>query len=202
MGRKAMIIMDFSASETKVNLMRAFAGESQARNRYGISAKKARDDGFYAIAKIFEITAGQEQAHATVFYNYLKEVVGTNFDIKASYPIDIFNTTAEYVRAASKNESEEYKNIYQSFGNTAKQEGFIQIAQSFYSIAEIEKTHWQHFYEIEKLFKSDTLYKRESETIWVCTNCGHIHTGIQAPVICPVCHKTQGYFWDKKLALL
>lgn len=186
--------MNLSSSKTKINLMRAFAGESMARNRYNMAASQAKKDGHYAIASLFDYTAKQEQAHATVFYNHLKELTDTNFDIDASYPVNIYDNTLKHLEAAVKNEYEEYETIYQNFGDIAKEEGFNTIANSFYLISNIERGHGDRFMLFSDALKNSTLYKCETDTIWVCTNCGHIHTGPSAPMNCPVCYHAQGYF--------
>jgi len=186
--------MNFSSSETKINLMRAFAGESMARNRYNLAASQAKTDGHHAIAYLFDYTAKQEQAHATVFYNHLKDVNNSHFDITASYPVNIYNTTVEHLEAAVKNEYEEYESVYKSFGDIAKEEGFNAIANSFYLISNIERMHGDRFKLFADALKNSDLYKAESDIIWVCTNCGHIHTGSSAPMQCPVCSHAQGYF--------
>lgn len=193
--------MNLSESETKVNLMRAFAGECMARARYNLAASNAKSEGHYVISALFDYIAKQEQAHSTVFYNHLKELSGTNFDICAAYPIDVLDSTAKYLSAAVKNETEEYDSIYKSFGDTAKNEGFNSIANSFFSIAEIEKTHAQHFNEFLTALNGNKLYKSENGTIWICTNCGHIHIGTSAPESCPVCSHPQGYFVAESIAV-
>lgn len=165
-----------------------------ARNRYNISASKALSDGHYAIASLFNYTAKQEQAHATVFYNHLKELTDTNFDIDAAYPVNIYDDTLKYLEAAVKNEYEEYENIYKSFGDTAKEEGFNTIANSFYLISDIERGHAERFQVFAQALKDSSLYKTQNETVWVCTNCGYVHTGTSAPLSCPVCSHAQGYF--------
>ena len=189
--------MNFENSETKINLMRAFAGESQARNRYNMASLTARNDGYYAIAKIFDLTAYQEQAHATVFYNNLKDVNFKNFDISASYPVNILNNTKEHLKYAVDNETDEYETIYKNFSQIAKNEGFDAIASAFDLIAKIENTHAQRFKCLINDFDDDTLYQNKNEEIWICTNCGHIHTGPAAPLICPACSKERGYFLNK-----
>ncbi len=186
--------MNLASSNTRINLMRSFAGESMARNRYNLSASKAKSEGHYVIAALFDYTAKQEQAHATVFYNHLKELADTNFDIDAAYPINIYESTVKYLDAAVKNEYEEYETIYKTFGDTAKEEGFNAIANSFYLISNIERGHGDRFKIFADALKNSALYKSESDTIWVCTNCGHIHTGTSAPLSCPVCSHPQGYF--------
>lgn len=186
--------MNFNSSETKINLMRAFAGESMARNRYNMGASRAKSDGHYAIASLFDYTAKQEQAHATVFYNHLKEVNNSNFEINASYPVNVYDNTLQHLEAAVKNEYEEYETIYTSFGDIAKEEGFNAIANSFYMISNIERGHGDRFKLFADALKNSVLYKNETDTIWICTNCGHIHTGPAAPSLCPVCSHPQGYF--------
>ena len=177
--------------------MRAFAGESMARNRYNMAASTAFSEGHHAIGRIFDFTAKQEQAHATVFYGFLKDVNDTNFDICAAYPVNVYDTTQKHLEAAVKNEYEEYESAYKSFGDTAKAEGFNTIANAFYKISEIEKIHGDRFDLFLKALQSSSLYKGGDDTIWVCTNCGHIHIGKKAPEMCPVCAHPQAYFMEK-----
>ena len=129
--------VNFSESKTKENLMRAFAGESQARNRYTIAAERAEDGGMLTIADVFRYTADQERAHAERFYGLLKDLSGETVHIDGSYPIDQQDTLPELLRAAEHNEHEEYADVYQAFGDTAKEEGFLETASAFYQIAEI-----------------------------------------------------------------
>ncbi len=189
-----VIFLEFKNSETKLNLMRAFAGESQARNRYNMASSVAKSEGQHFISKIFDFTACQEQAHATVFYGYLKDVNDTEFDFSASYPINVYDTTQKHLEAAVHNEYHEYNNAYKAFAQTAKEEGFNEIANAFSMIANIEETHAKRFEEILKMLKDKTLTKGENNEIWVCTNCGHIHVGPSSPAMCPVCSHSQGYF--------
>lgn len=186
--------MNLKDSETKINLMRAFAGESMARNRYNMAATTACSEGHHTIARIFDFTAKQEQAHATVFYGFLKEVNNTEFDICAAYPVNVYTTTKEHIDAAIKNEYDEYNSAYKAFADVAKNEGFAEIASAFTMISEIEKIHAERFEMLCKLLSDSKLYKSDTETIWVCTNCGHIHRGTSAPLACPVCSHAQGYF--------
>lgn len=186
--------MNLKQSETKLNLMRAFAGESQARNRYNMASSVAKKEGHYLISKIFDITACQEQAHATVFYNFLKEENDTNFDICASYPVNCYDTTQKHIESAIANEYDEYSSAYKTFSEIAKKEGFNEISNAFAMIAEIEKTHAERFEALSRILKEGSITRGENSTIWVCTNCGHIHTGPGAPMSCPVCSHTQGYF--------
>lgn len=181
-------------SRTMVNLMRAFAGESQARNRYDMAAKCAKSEGLYIIERTFKCTAKEEQAHATVFYNFLKELNGQKIMIDGTYPVNVYSSTLEHLQAAVENEYEEYDLVYKTFGDVAKEEGFEKISVTFYNIAEIEKTHSERYNKLFEDLKNNTLFKNDAETEWVCTNCGHIHRGISSPLVCPVCSHPQGYF--------
>lgn len=192
--------VNFIESKTKENLMRAFAGESQARNRYTIGADKARKMKMYTISDIFLYTADQERAHAERYYELLKSLSGETVFIDGGYPIDQQDTLAELLRAAEHNEKEEYEDVYQAFGNTAKEEGFQEAASTFYQIAEIEHIHQLRFAEVAKLLEDNKYYACESEGTWICTNCGHLHVGKQAPTVCPVCRHIQGYFLPYPLA--
>lgn len=184
----------FSESRTKENLMRAFAGESQARNRYTIAANRARKAGMHTIADIFLYTAEQERAHAERFYELLKELAGETVRIDGAYPVDQQETLAELLRAAEHNEREEYKDVYKSFGDTAKEEGFLEAASAFYQIAEIEHIHEIRFGKLAGMLETGTYYGGKEVGTWMCTNCGYIHEGKQAPKVCPVCRYEQGYF--------
>ena len=169
----------FSESKTKQNLMRAFAGEGQARNRYTFAAEQARKEGKPAIADIFLYTADQERAHAGRYYELLKEASGTNIFIDGSYPV------------------EEAEDVYPAFADVAKQEGFFEVAATFQQIAEIEAAHSQRFRKIADSLENNTFYMCENADgtkKWICTNCGHIYEGKEAPALCPVCKHPQGYF--------
>ena len=137
--------VNFSESMTKENLMRAFAGESQARNRYTIAAERAEKEGMLTIAEIFRYTADQERAHAERFYDLLKDLSGETIHIDGSYPVDQQDSLTGLLRAAEHNEHEEFADVYQAFGKTAKEEGFSEAASAFLQIAEIEHIHEQRF---------------------------------------------------------
>jgi len=186
--------MDLRGSNTYVNLMRAFAGESQARNRYNISASAAKKEGLHVVEAVFNYTADQERAHAKVFYELLKGVAGDNINISGGYPVDLYDDIVKVVRAAQHNELEEWETVYSSFGKTAREEGFTDIAHVFERIADIEKIHADRFQRIADHLENGTLFKRDEEIAWICTNCGHIHVGKEAPYVCSVCHHPQGYF--------
>ena len=174
--------------------MRAFAGESQARNRYTFAAGMAKQMKLEVIEKLFNFTANQEKEHAEIFYNYLKPFASTTIHIDGGYPVDLYDSIQEVLRGAMHNEYEEYEDVYPAFGDIAKEEGFTNIANTFYQIAEIEKTHGQRFEHYAKLVESQTLFSQDQDTCWLCLNCGHIHRGKDAPNACPVCHHNQGYF--------
>lgn len=186
--------VNFSESRTKENLMRAFAGESQARNRYTIAAERAEKEGMLTIADIFRYTADQERAHAERFYDLLKSLSGETIHIDGTYPVDLQNSLSGLLRAAERNEHEEYADVYQAFGNTAKEEGFHEAASAFYQIAEIEHSHEKRFGRLAEMLESNTYYNAIDVCRWLCTNCGYIHEGKQAPKVCPVCRHEQGYF--------
>lgn len=186
--------MDFLKSETKLNLMRAFAGESQARNRYDIAAKQAKKEGLVIVEKLFKYVACQEKAHALVFYDHLKEANDDNFDICGGFPVNNYSSALDHLKAAVHNETEEYENVYKSFGEIAREEGFPVVAASFELIAKIEKTHAARFEKYAGLMENNALFTGGENQIWLCTNCGHIHVGAEAPKACAVCREGRGYF--------
>ena len=187
--------MEFKESKTRENLMRAFAGESQARNRYTFAASVAHGAGMYWVEKIFRFTADQEKEHAELFYKHLAPSEGDSIHIDGSYPVE--NTAwapARLLRSAQHNEYEEAMTVYPSFAQTAREEGFLAVANTFDMIAAIEKTHGDRFGQLAQRAEEATLYKSDKETVWLCLNCGHIHVGLQAPPACAVCKHAQGYF--------
>ncbi len=186
--------VNFSESKTKENLMRAFAGESQARNRYTIAAERAEKEGMYTIADVFRYTADQERAHAERFYDLLKDLSGETIHIDGTYPIDQQDSLEGLLRAAEHNEHEEYADVYQAFGDTAKTEGFPEVASAFYQIAEIEHIHEERFGKLAEMIETNMYYNANSVSKWMCTNCGYIHEGQLAPKVCPVCRHDQGFF--------
>ena len=192
--------VNFSESMTKENLMRAFAWESQARNRYTIAAERAEKEGMLTIAEIFRYTADQERAHAERFYELLKDLSGQTIHIDGSYPVDQQDSLPELLRAAEHNEHEEFADVYQAFGNTAREEGFSEVASAFHQIAEIEHIHEQRFAKLAEMLESGTWYQPKAVSKWMCTNCGYIHEGNQAPPVCPVCRHAQGYFIPYEMA--
>ncbi len=192
--------VDFKNSQTKDNLMRAFAGESQARNRYTFAASQAKKEHHHVIEAIFQYTANQEKEHAEIFYNHLKDQAGENIHVDGAYPVDIADDVAKLLRMAQHNEYEEYDPVYKSFGDIAKEEGFNKVAASFHMIAAVEKTHGDRFGKFAQLLEENKLYVSDVETGWICLNCGYIHWGKAAPKECPVCDHDRGYFIRLELA--
>lgn len=190
----------FKNSQTKINLMKAFAGESQARNRYTIAADEAREQGMYAVREVFLFTAEQERAHAERFYELLESLSGETVDICGSFPIDKQDTLEGLLDAAQHNEYEEAEDVYLAFAKTAKEEGFFEVSSAFFQIAEIEKIHGDRFGELSKMLKSGTYFENEEGATWMCLNCGNIHSGKKLPGICPVCRREKGYFIPLEMA--
>lgn len=192
--------VEFKDSITKENLMKAFAGESQARNRYTFAAGVAREKNLYVVEAVFRFTADQEKEHAEVFYKHLSKLSGENIHIEGSYPVDISEDVAALLRMAQHNEYEEHDDVYKTFGDKAKEEGFLEVASSFYQIAKIEKTHGDRFGRFAEMLENNELFVSSVKTAWMCLECGNIHEGLQAPTVCPVCHNDQGYFVRLELA--
>ncbi len=192
--------VEFANSITKDNLMRAFAGESQARNRYTFAASQAKKNGLYVISAIFAFTADQEKEHGEIFYNHLKEMAGETIFIDGGYPVDISEDVTDLLFRAQHNEYEEHDDVYKAFGEKAKEEGFQRIASSFLQIAEIEKVHGDRFGKFAQMLKEGSLFVSDVETEWMCLNCGYVFKGKNAPAVCPVCQHDQGYFIRFELA--
>lgn len=185
---------DFKTSRTKENLMRAFAGESQARNRYTFAADVAKKEGYPILHDLFIYTANQEKAHAWEFMKKLKEFSGEEIEITATYPAEVETSTLALLRAAEKHEAAEHDEIYKSFAEIAKEEGFMDIYTLFNNIASIEKTHSERFTRYAEKLANGSLFKDTNKDQWMCTNCGFIYEGESAPAQCPVCSHPQGYF--------
>lgn len=181
-------------SKTKDNLMRAFAGESQARNRYTFAASQAKKQNLYVISQIFTFTADQEKAHAKAYYDLLKDVAGTNILVDGSYPVDIDNDIVKLLRMAQHNEYEENEIVYPDFAKVAEEEGFTKICTMFKMIAAIERIHGDRFGRFAQLLEEDKLFKSDTETYWMCLNCGQIFKTKNLPNMCPVCEHPQDYF--------
>lgn len=178
-------------TETEKNLLKAFAGESQARNRYNMFAEKAKEDGFNQIAAIFEETAHNEKHHAQVFFAFLE---GGPVEIVATYPAGIVGSTFENLIAAAEGEHEEFVMLYPQFAEVAEKEGFIKIANQFRMIAKVEKEHEERYRKLADNVKNGKVFAKDEEVEWVCRECGHIHKGKQPPKACPTCQNPQGVF--------
>ena len=193
--------VDFMKSKTRENLMRSFAGESQARNRYTIAASAARKEKLEVVARVFEFTADQERAHAKVFYDLLLPSAGQNIAIDGNYPIDLSDKTVDLLKAARHNEYEEFEHDYAAFAEIAHREGFDLIGGQFELIAKIEKTHGDRFGQFADWLEQGRLFGEDNnQTVWMCLNCGEIITASMAPQVCPVCRHGQDYFIRLDLA--
>lgn len=178
-------------TKTEKNLLKAFAGESQARNRYTFFASVARNEGFQQIMSIFEETAENEKEHAKVFFKYLE---GGDTEIQATYPAGRIGTTAENLLAAANGELEEWGTLYPNFAETADAEGFPEIATSFREIAKVEAHHEARYRKLLENVNGYTVFKKDGEVYWKCRNCGYIYKGAEAPMECPACQHPQAYY--------
>lgn len=171
--------MELKGSRTEQNLLTAFAGESQARNKYDYFASKAKKEGYNEIGAIFAETAGNEREHAKIWFKLLNGI----------------NSTEENLKAAAAGENYEWTDMYAGFAKVAKEEGFDHIAYLFEEVAKIEKEHEERYLTLLKNCEEEKVFEKDAEvTAWVCTNCGHIHFGKKAPEMCPVCEHPKGYF--------
>jgi len=182
---------ELKGTQTEKNLLKAFAGESQARNRYTYFASVARKEGFEQIKAIFEETADNEKEHAKVFFKYLQ---GGDVEIEASYPAGKIGTTEENLLAAAEGEKMEWGTLYPEFEKVARKEGFKEIADSFKEIAEVEQQHEKRYRKLLENVKNKTVFKKDKIVKWKCRNCGYVHTGKEAPLICPACKHPQSYY--------
>jgi len=182
-------------TKTEQNLLKAFAGESQAKNRYEFFAKQAKKDGFEQIAELFSETAIQEQQHAKIFFQFLE---GGDVEITATYPAGKIDTTKENLRAAAMGENEEWTELYPAFSNIAKEEGFNEIATAFKLIATIEKEHEERYLKLLKNMEEESVFKKEEKVKWICRKCGYEHYSDKALEKCPVCKHPRAYFELKK----
>lgn len=181
---------------TKTNLMRAYVGECQARARYEMAGQIAKKDKIHVLEKVLKFTAKQEKAHAKVFYDHLKTIFKEEeiaID-NASYPIDIKNDLGYLLKQAAHNEKHEADDVYKSFSEEAKKEGYLEVATSFMMISEIEKFHENRFNKYLDYYVTGTLFSSHSSQNWMCLHCGFIYEGANAPEKCPVCHHTQDYY--------
>jgi len=183
--------MELKGSETEKNLLAAFAGESQARNRYTYFASAARKEGYEQISGIFLETAENEKEHAKLFFKLLK---GGDVEIVAAYPAGVIGNTAENLKAAADGENLEWTKLYQDFADVAKKEGFTEIYETFTNVAKVEKFHEARYLGLMKNVKAGKVFKKDSSIKWHCRNCGHIFEGKEVPDQCPVCKHPRAYF--------
>lgn len=176
---------------TEQNLLKAFAGECQAKNRYEFFAEKARSEGYEQIAAIFDKTALQEQSHAKQFIKFLE---GGATEIRSVYSTGLSDQTIDNLKAAIEEENNEWSVLYPGFSQVAKEEGFPAIAAIFYVIARVEAEHEKRFRKLLKNIEEETVFHREKPIRWECRKCGYIHEGERPPQVCPACHHPQGYF--------
>ena len=172
--------MELKGSKTEKNLMEAFAGESQARNKYTYFASKAKKEGYEQIAAYFEETAGNEKEHAKMWFKYLN-----NGEVPS---------TVENLKAAADGENFEWTDMYARMAKEAKEEGFAEIAAKFELVGKVEKHHEERYRALLNNLENDKVFKKDEEKVWVCRNCGHVHKGKNAPAVCPTCNHPQSYF--------
>lgn len=178
-------------SKTEQNLLKAFAGESQARMRYDYFAKQAKKDGLVQIASLFEETAINEKAHAKRFFKFLE---GGMVEITAAYPAGVIGNTMENLKAAADGENEEWTELYPEFASIAEEEGFKEVAVAFKLISKVEQAHEKRYRKLYQNLEEGKVFERDEVVIWKCINCGYLHEGKKALKICPACLHPQSYF--------
>jgi len=178
-------------TKTEQNLLKAFAGESQARNRYTYFASVAKKEGYEQISAFFLETADNEKEHAKVFFNYLE---GGDLEITAAYPAGIIKSTKENLEHAAAGEKLEWTTLYTDFEKIASKEGFPEIAESFKQIAKVEKFHESRYRKLSSNIQNGAVFKKQESTKWHCKNCGYIHEGNEAPKECPACKHPQAHY--------
>ncbi len=183
--------MELKGSQTEKNLLTAFAGESQARNRYTYFASQAKKDGFVQISYIFEETANQEKEHAKRLFKFLE---GGEVEISAAFPAGVIGSTLENLKASAAGEHYEHTEMYPEFAGIAREEGFATIADVFMNIAVAEKQHEKRYNDLSANIEADRVFKRDTEEVWRCRNCGYLHEGKEAPQSCPACAHPQAHF--------
>ena len=182
-------------SKTEQNLLKAFAGESQARMRYDYFAKQAKKEGLEQIAAIFEETSLNEREHAKRFFKFLE---GGPVEITATYPAGMIGTTLENLKAAAEGENEEWTSLYPEFAKIAEEEGFKEVAMAFKLIAKVEKAHDERYSTLYSNLENGLVFERDGKVVWKCRNCGYLHEGTKPPLNCPACLHPQSYFEIKE----
>jgi len=183
--------MELKGSKTEKNLMAAFAGESQARNRYTYFATAARKEGFKQISDIFEETANQEREHAKRLFKFME---GGEVEIAATFPFGVIAKTTDNLAAGAAGENYEWTQMYPSFARTAREEGFDGIAKVFDAIAVAEKQHENRYLALKKNIDEGKVFKKDEPVVWRCINCGYLHRGAEAPDLCPACAHPRTHF--------
>ena len=186
--------MELKGSETEKNLLKAFAGESQARMRYNYFSSVAKKESYEQISAIFLETSENEKEHAKVFFKHLHQSQGQPVEITAAYPAGKIGTTQENLLAAANGEKEEWGELYPNFEKIAREEGFDEIADSFKEIAEVEKQHEKRYRKLLENIKNKSVFKKPEKVKWKCRNCGYVHEAKEAPQICPACKHPQAYY--------
>lgn len=182
-------------SKTAENLMKSFAGESQARMRYTYYSSIAKKEGFVQIANLFLETAEQEKEHAKRFYKFLKEdFIDEAIEIQASFPVSFHSETLKNLKAAAAGENEEWTDLYPSFAKVAEEEGYPTIAAVYREISKVEERHEIRYNKLAKNIEEGKVFKKDESVLWKCGNCGYIYEGVEAPKVCPACAHPQGYF--------
>ena len=191
-----VIMSSLKGTQTAVNLMKSFAGESQARMRYDYYAKEARNEGYVQISTIFEETARNEAEHAKRFFKFLrKDLQDQHVEITSEFNVALHTQgTLENLKAAAAGENEEWSDLYPAFAKVAEEEGFDEIAKVWREIAEVELAHENRYNKLIQNIENDRVFQRDEEVQWKCWNCGYIHTGKEAPEICPACAHGKKYF--------
>ena len=183
--------MGLKGTQTEKNLLTAFAGESQARNRYNYFASKAKKDGFVQISDIFAETADQEKEHAKRFFKFLE---GGDVEVTACFPAGVIGTTAENLKAAAAGENHEWTSMYPEFAKTAREEGFENIAKVFEAVVVAERQHEKRYNDLLANIEADSVFKKDKPVVWRCRNCGYLHEGGEAPKACAACAHPQAHF--------
>ncbi len=183
--------MELKGTRTEQNMLTAFAGESQARNRYTYFASAARKEGYQQIADIFSETADQEKEHAERLFKLLE---GGEVEVAASFPAGVIGTTAENLKAGAAGEHYEWTDMYPGFAEVARQEGLEGVARIFEAISVAEKQHEKRYLGLLQNVRNGTVFKKERVVVWRCRNCGYLHEGTEAPMACPACAHKQEYF--------
>jgi rubrerythrin len=189
-------MLEMKGTKTEKNLLKSFAGESQAKMRYTLFAEKAREEGYEQIAELFLETAWNEKEHANVFFSFLDR--GENLEITAAYPAGIVGTTADNLKAAAMGENEEHTELYPEFARIAEEEGFKKVATAYRLISKVEEEHEARYLKLLKNIEEENVFKKDEAVRWKCRACGYVHEGEEALKRCPVCGKPLAFFEIKE----